>query len=367
MNDSLKRTPLVDEHVKLGARMVDFGGWYMPVQYSGLVEEHTTVRQKVGLFDVSHMGEIRVTGPEAEVFLDYITVNDVTKLTDGQAHYTVLPNENGGIIDDLLIYRFSRENYLLVVNASTQDNDLAWIQKHAADFKVTVVSESDQTGQIAVQGPLAQQVLQRLTPADLTEVAYYHFTETRVDDIPALVSRTGYTGEDGFECYVPAGETVRLWRRLLEEGKDEGVQPAGLGARDTLRLEARMHLYGNDMNDTITPLEAGLGWVTKLKKASDFVGKAALSAQKKEKVKRKLVGFEMVDRGIARHDYPVVDSEGNQIGVVTSGTHAPTLKKAIGLAYVPSEMSKPETTIHIKIRNKVAAARVVKGPFYKRS
>ena len=367
MNDSLKRTPLADEHIAAGARMVDFGGWSMPLQYAGLVEEHNTVRQKVGLFDVSHMGEIRVTGAGAEAFLDTITVNDVSKLNDGQAHYTVLPNENGGIIDDLLIYRFASENYLLVVNASTQDNDLAWILKHAANFDVTVASESDQTGQIAIQGPLAQSVLQRLVSVDLAEIAYYHFTETQVAGVSTLVSRTGYTGEDGFECYVPADQTAALWRRFMEEGKAEGIQPAGLGARDTLRLEARMHLYGNDMNDTITPLEAGLGWVTKMKKASDFIGKAALAAQKKAKVTRKLIGFEMVDRGIARHDYPVVDADGNQIGVVTSGTYGPTLKKAIGLAYVPSAMSKADTIISIKIRNKVATARVVKGPFYTRS
>jgi len=367
MSDNLKKTPLAEEHVALGGRMVDFGGWWMPVQYSGLVEEHKTVRNAVGLFDVSHMGEIRVIGPDAVALIDSVTVNDVTKLRDGQAHYSALTNERGGVIDDLLVYRIAAEEYLLVVNASTQDKDFAWITDHIGNFDVRVTNESDDTGQIAIQGPLAQAVLQRLVEVDLGEIAYYHFCQTEIRGVPALISRTGYTGEDGFECYVPAGETLALWRLLMETGKGEGIKPAGLGARDTLRLEARMHLYGQDMDEKTTVLEAGLGWATKLEKAADFIGKDALKAQKKEGLSRKLVGFVVTGKGIARHGYPVIDDDGNEIGTVTSGTYAPTLEKAIGLAYVPRALSKPETELLIAIRNKTATARVVKGPFYKRS
>jgi aminomethyltransferase len=254
----------------------------------------------------------------------------------------------------------------LVVNASTQDKDFAWLQKNSGDFDVTLVMESDQTGQIAIQGPLAEKVLQRMTDTDLSQIAYYHFTQTQVKGIPALVSRTGYTGEDGFECYVPADRTAELWNAMLAEGKPEEIKPCGLGARDTLRLESRMHLYGQDMDETTTVLEAGLGWVTKFKKAADFIGKEALLAQKKAKPDRKLIGFELTDRGIARHDYEVVDGD-RVIGRVTSGTQGPTLKKSIGLAYVESASAKVGNTIHIKIRNKTAAAVIVKGPFYKRT
>ncbi len=365
--EDLKKTPLAEEHVKQGAKMVDFGGWYMPVQYAGLVAEHETVRTKVGLFDVSHMGEVRVKGKDAEAFLNTITVNDVTQLVDGQAHYSVMTNEQGGIIDDLLIYRFAQDHYLLVINAGTQDKDFAWISKHAANWDVSAVNESPDTGQIAIQGPLAEKVLQTLTDTPLAEIAYYHFKEGEVAGVPALISRTGYTGEDGFECYMAADQAANLWNKMLEAGAGDGIQPAGLGARDTLRLESRMHLYGNDMDEETTPLEAGLGWVTKLKKESDFIGKAALIAQKKEGLKRKLVGFELEDRGIARHGYPVENEEGEEIGVVTSGTSSPTLKKSIGLAYVPPGNSKPGKTIQIRIRKKTATARIVKGPFYKRA
>lgn len=365
MTETLKRTPLAEAHERLGAKMVDFGGWYMPVQYEGLIPEHTAVRTAVGLFDVSHMGEVRVTGPQATDFLNYITTNDVTKLTDGQAHYTVMANEQGGIIDDLLIYRIEADHYLLVINAGTQDGDFAWMQQHAGPFNVTLANESKDTGQIAVQGPLAQQVLQRLVEIPLEEMGYYRFATTTIAGIHGIVSRTGYTGEDGFECYIAAEHTEELWNKLLEAGEPEGIKPAGLGARDSLRLEARMHLYGQDMNTETTTLEAALGWVTKLKKASDFIGKDALKAQKKAGVEKVLVGFEMIDRGIARHDYEVVDGD-EVIGVVTSGTHSPTLKKAIGLAYVPKSYSKADTTLGIRIRKKVATAKVVKGPFYKR-
>lgn len=367
MTEHLKRTPLAEEHVKLGARMVDFGGWYMPVQYEGVVPEHEAVRERVGLFDVSHMGEIRVTGQGAEGFLDSITSNDVTKLVDFQAHYTILTTERGTVIDDLLIYRHDQENFLLVVNASTQDKDLAWIEKHAANHAdVTVVSESDATGQIAIQGPLAAQVLQRLTDTNLDDIAYYRFALGKVAGVDALISRTGYTGEDGFECYIAADKTAELWNKLLATGEPEGIKPAGLGARDSLRLEARMHLYGQDMDEETTVLEAGLAWACKLKKAADFIGKDALKAQRKAGVSKKLVGFEMIDKGIARHGYPVMDGD-TQIGVVTSGTKPPTVKKSIGLAYVPKDMAEVDNIIHIQVRNRLAQAKIVKGPFYKRS
>ncbi len=366
MTEQLKRTPLADEHVALGAKMVDFGGWYMPVQYEGIIQEHTLVRTGVGLFDVSHMGEVRVQGPGSLAFLNHVTTNDVSKLVDGQAHYTVMTNQQGGIIDDLLIYRMAADHYLLVVNASTQDNDYAWLASHASGFDVRLDNESDRTGQIAIQGPLAETVLSRLVKLPLADIGYYRFVQTEIGGIAGIVSRTGYTGEDGFECYVPATRTAELWRLLLETGKNEKIGPAGLGARDTLRLEARMHLYGQDMDEQTTPLEAGLGWVTKLKKAGGFIGCDALAAQKAAGVKRQLVGFEVEDRGIARHGYPVFHGD-QEIGVVTSGTHAPTLKKSIGLAYVDAEFANPGGTIDIQIRNKPTAARIVKGAFYTRS
>lgn len=367
MNDQLKKTPLYDVHVESGGKMVPFGGWNMPVQYSGLVDEHTAVRERVGLFDVSHMGEIRVTGPDAVPFVNYLCTNDAEKINDGQAQYTVLPYEDGTVVDDLLIYRFSAENLLLVVNASNIEKDYQWIRDHIGDFKVEVRDESDQTAQIAVQGPKAEALVAGLTDTDLSQIAYYHFTEGKVAGFPCIISRTGYTGEDGFELYTAATDAAELWRAVIDAGQPHGILPAGLGARDTLRLEARMHLYGNDMDNTTSVLEAGLGWATKFKKSSDFLGKQALLQQKKDGINRKLVGFELIDRGIARHGYPVVDSAEKEIGVVTSGSHSPTLKKSIGLAYVPSDLSKPGTRFHIKIRNKLATAEVVKGAFYKRS
>ena len=366
MVEDLKRTPLAEEHINLGARMVDFGGWYMPVQYSGLVAEHQAVREKVGLFDVSHMGEVRVTGKDAIAYLEYVTVNKVSSLEDGQAHYTAMAYPEGTVVDDLLIYRHHAENYLLVVNASNIEKDYAWLCQHTGDWDVVVTNESDRTAQIAVQGPQSVALLQELITEDLSSIGYYRFIEAEVGGISGLISRTGYTGEDGFECYIPADQAVTLWRLLLEKGEPYGIQPAGLGARDTLRLEARMHLYGNDMDKTTTLLEAGLGWITKLKKSSDFIGKDALKAQKKEGVKRKLVGFEVTSKGIARHGHPIVDGD-EEIGQVTSGSHSPTLKKSIGLAYVPPEYSSPGTELQIKVRNKIMTANVIKGAFYKRS
>ena len=366
MNHALRRTPLADEHVSLGGKMVDFGGWFMPVQYSSQVEEHQTVRERAGLFDVSHMGEVRVKGKDTLEYLSHITVNDPFTLEDGQAQYTAMLYPEGTVVDDLLIYRIGPEECLLVINAANQEKDFTWMLHHIGEYDVVLENESDDTGQIAIQGPLAETILQKLASPGLADLGYYRFRQEIIDDMPVLISRTGYTGEDGFECYLAADKTVKLWHMLLEAGKPEGILPAGLGARDTLRLEARMHLYGQDMDQTTTVLEAGLGWITKFKKPVDFIGKPALLEQKKAGLDRKLIGFEVTGKGIARHGYPVVDGE-KEVGHVTSGTHSPTLKKSIGLAYVPKEMSKPGTEFHIKIRNKVVTAIVVKGPFYQRT
>ncbi len=366
MSDRLQKTPLAEEHVALGARMVDFGGWWMPVQYDSLIEEHTAVRERAGLFDVSHMGEARVCGKDALAYLSYLTVNNPAKLADGQAHYTAMAYPEGTVVDDLLIYRIHEREYLLVINAANIDKDVAWMQQHAAGFDVQVTNESPATAQIAIQGPRAQSILQGLADMELSEIEYYWHRTGPVAGVSALVSRTGYTGEDGFEIYAPAGEAPRLWRLLLARGAADGVKPAGLGARDSLRLEARMHLYGNDMDHTTTLLEAGLGWIVKLKKKADFIGKQALAAQKKAGVTRKLVGFELTGKGIARHGYPVVDG-GREIGRVTSGAHSPTLKKSVGLAYVPADQAEPGTELQIQIRHKTSPAVVVKGPFYQRS
>lgn len=366
MDENLKKTPVCGEHESLGARMVEFCGWYMPVQYVGLVAEHEAVRTRVGLFDVSHMGEIRVRGRQAEVFVDTVTSNDVRRLVDTQIQYSLMTYREGTVVDDLLVYRFSPTEYLLVVNAANLDKDWAWVQEQASGFDVTVTNESDQTAQIAVQGPQAQATLQKLVSIDLDEIQYYWFKQMTVDGRPALVSRTGYTGEDGFEIYLDPKHAVPIWRALMHAGQPFGIQPAGLGARDSLRLEAKMPLYGNEMDHTTTALEAGLGWAVKLKKKTDFIGKTALLEQKKAGLKRKLVCFIMEGRGIARHGYPVVSDDGTPIGHVTSGTHSPTLKKAVGMAYVPIDMKQPGTEISIQIRAKVHAANVVKE-LYKRN
>ncbi|CAM2008395.1 glycine cleavage system aminomethyltransferase GcvT [Acanthopleuribacter pedis] len=365
-DQTLKKTPLAEAHQQLGGKMVPFGGWFMPVQYSGLVDEHTTVRTKVGLFDVSHMGEVRIQGEDALAFTNYLTVNNVTKLEDDQAHYSAFCTPEGTVVDDLLVYREAADNFLLVINAANIEKDVAWIRKNQGNFKVTITNESDDTAQIAIQGPLAQGILQRVCDADLSEMKYYWFKRCKVGPVSALVSRTGYTGEDGFECYVAAADAVAVWRLLLETGAEEGIKPAGLGARDSLRLEARMHLYGNDMDETTTVLEAGLGWIVKTKNTDDFIGKAAIVAQKKAGVERKLVGFRLLGRGIARPDCAVIE-DGIAVGRVTSGTQGPTLKQSIGMAYVPTHLSRPGTTLQIQIRNKLVDAEVVKGPFYKRA
>ncbi len=345
--------------------MVDFGGWELPVQYGGILEEHRAVRERAGIFDVSHMGELVVRGPAALHLLQALTSNDVSKMEDGRCQYNALLYPNAGFVDDILIYRNAPDDYLLVVNASNTEKDFDWIRGHAKEFDATVENRSAEYAQLAVQGPAAERILQPLVDENLAAIRYYRFARARVDGVEAIVSRTGYTGEDGFEIYLAPGEAERVFRKLLDAGRGEGVLPCGLGARDTLRLEARMALYGNDIDDTTTPYEADLGWIVKLDKG-DFLGREVLERERAEGVRKKLVGFEMIDRGIARHGYPVV-VDGVEAGIVTSGTHSPTLGKAIGLAYVPPERSEPGSELTLLIRGKETRARVVPTPFYKRS
>jgi aminomethyltransferase len=348
--------------------MVDFGGWDMPVQYpAGTIEEHLRTRTHAGLFDVSHMGEIDVKGANAITFVNRLTSNDVTKLVDNQAQYSALTTPQGTVIDDLLVYRLSADHLLLVVNASTTEKDWDWIKSHHSGESVELKNVSADYCQIALQGPDAQSILQKLTDLPLEEIRYYHFTQGSVDGVAGIVSRTGYTGEDGFEVYAPADRAEQLWNKILDAGQTGtpvGVLPCGLAARNTLRLEAGMALYGNDIDDTTTLLEANLGWICKLDKG-DFTGRDALARQKEEGVTRKLVGFEVTDRGIAR-DHQEVLVNGERAGHVTSGSPAPFLKKNIGLAYVPIEYATVGQEIEIDVRGRLVGAQVVKTPFYKR-
>jgi aminomethyltransferase len=366
---TLKQTPLNAMHRRLGGRMVEFGGWDMPVQYpSGTVEEHQATRTRAGLFDVSHMGEIEVRGPGAIPFVNRLCSNDAAKLVDGQAQYSALTTERGTVVDDLLVYRFAEDHLLLVVNASTTDKDWDWITSHKRDEQVVLVNRSADFCQIAVQGPEAERVLQTLTETPLAEIKYYHFREGAVDGVPAIISRTGYTGEDGFEVYADSDKAERLWDGLLAAGgygTPEGILPAGLAARNTLRLESAMALYGHEITEDTTLLEANLGWITKLNKG-DFTGREALARQKEEGVKRRLVGFEVTERGIAR-DGQDVYVEGSPAGQVTSGSPAPYLKKNIGMAYVPAEHATVGREIQIDVRGRKVAAQIVPVPFYKRA
>jgi aminomethyltransferase len=361
-DQELKKTPLNSLEHELGGKMIDFGGWELPVQFTGILDEHEAVRTAAGLFDVSHMGEVTVKGPEALGLLQRATCNDVSKLADGRAQYNGLLYPTAGFVDDILIYQIAPNDFFVVVNASNSDKDFEWLADCAKGLDVEVKNESANYAQLALQGPNAERILQPLTDVDLSSMKYYRFAKGRVDGVDALVSRTGYTGEDGFEIYVAPAESQRIFRKLLEGGQ---VKPCGLGARDTLRLEAKMALYGNDIDETTTPLEADLGWIVKIEKG-DFFGRDVLQRESAEGPRRKLVGFEMVDRGIARHGYPIVDGK-EEIGVVTSGTHAPTLKKAIGLAYLPPDKAAPGTEFDVLIRGKETRARVVPTPFYKRS
>jgi aminomethyltransferase len=360
-DETLKRTPLNAVEKELGGKMVDFGGWELPVQYAGIIEEHDAVRRDVGLFDVSHMGEITVRGPQAFDLLQRATCNDVSKLKDGAAHYTGLLYPTGTFVDDILIYQNAPDDFFLVVNASNTDKDFEWLKKAAEGLDADVQNVSADYAQLAIQGPNAERLLQSLTDLNLAEIKYYKFSKGNVDGNPAIVSRTGYTGEDGFEVYLSPEHAPALMRKLVEAG----AKPCGLGARDTLRLEAKMALYGNDIDDTTTPIQADLGWIVKLEKG-EFAGREVLQREKSDGPARKLVGFEMVDRGIARHGYPVTDGK-EEIGVVTSGTHSPTLKKAIGLAYLPLDKAAQGSEFNVLIRGKETRARVIPTPFYKRA
>ncbi|MGD9588042.1 MAG: glycine cleavage system aminomethyltransferase GcvT [Pyrinomonadaceae bacterium] len=380
-DENLKKTPLNDVHRRLGGKMVDFGGWDMPVQYTaGVIEEHMRTRTAAGLFDVSHMGEIWVEGPDAIEFVNYITTNDVTALADGQAHYTAMPNKNGGVIDDLLVYRFGPEKLLLVVNAGTTDKDWEWIRVNAergirnaesgefVEPNIQLRHASPEFCQIAIQGPKAESILRTLTDIDLAAIKYYWFTTGKVDGVDAIVSRTGYTGEDGFEVYAAPEFAEQLWNKMLEAGgygEPDGILPAGLAARNTLRLESAMALYGHELSDEISTLEANLGWITKMKKG-DFVGRDVLAEQKERGLERKLVGFEMVDRGIARDGFDVLVGD-EKIGYVTSGSPAPYLKKNIGMAYLPPSFANIGQEIKIDVRGKLLTAKVVETPFYRRN
>jgi aminomethyltransferase len=362
MADELKRTPLYEEHQRLGAKLVPFAGYAMPVQYgTGIVAEHQAVRKAAGLFDVSHMGEIEIRGADALQLVQLVTTNDASKLEVGAAQYAVICQEDGAAIDDCLIYRFP-DHFLLVVNASNREEDLRWIQTYAPRFDVEVIDRSEETALIALQGPASEQIFQRLTTVPLGEIRYYHFVEGDVEGHPAIISRTGYTGEDGFELYIPNDAAVPLWRRLLEVGGDDGLIPCGLGARDSLRLEMGYILYGNDLDRNHTPLEAGLGWVVKLDKG-DFLGKPALEAQKAAGVRQKLVAFRLKERAFPRHGYEV-RYQGESAGEVTSGLLSPSLDQGVGLAYVAAEASKPGTEIEVVIRNRPTPAEVVRPPFY---
>ena len=361
MDTSLKRTPLYAAHVKAGARMVPFGGWEMPVQYRGIVEEHRTVRAAVGCFDVSHMGEFEVEGPGALATLQRLTTNDVAALETGQVQYSVLCYPHGGIVDDLTVYRLAAERYMITVNASNIDKDWAHVTE-GGGASARWRNVSDATGLIAVQGPRAEALVGRLADVDVTRIGYYRFAEGRVAGTPALISRTGYTGEDGFELYVGAGDSERLWDALLEGGRADGAAPIGLGARDTLRLEMRYALYGNDIDDTTNPLEAGLGWVVKPAKG-EFIGREAIERVRAAGPARRLVGVEMTERAVARHGYPVV-KDGAPVGVVTSGSYGPSVDRYIAMAYVASAHAAVGTELGVEIRGQAKSARVVKTPFH---
>ncbi len=364
-SDNLKKTPLNAAHRALGGKMVDFGGWDMPVQYTaGVIEEHMATRTRAGLFDVSHMGEIWVEGDDAITFVNRLTTNDVTKLVDGQAHYSALTNPRGGVVDDLLVYRFDQDKLLLVVNAGTTEKDWDWITSHKKDEKITLTNASSDYCQIAVQGPKAIGILKAITDTNLDEIEYYHFTTGRVDSVESIISRTGYTGEDGFEVYADAGHAEQIWNKLLESGKADGILPCGLAARNTLRLEAAMSLYGHELSDDINPFEANLGWITKLKKG-EFVGSDVLADKKEKGIVRRIAGFEMTQPGIARDGFDVYIAD-KRVGYVTSGSPAPFLKKNIGLAFLPVEFANEGQEIKIDVRGKHLSAKVVPTPFYKR-
>jgi aminomethyltransferase len=362
----MKNTPFTNAHISFGAKMHEFAGYNMPIEYTGIIDEHLTVCNGVGVFDVSHMGEFWVKGPRALDFVQSITSNDASVLEPGKAQYTCFPNDSGGIVDDLLVYCYSADKYMLVVNASNIDKDWDWCRAHNT-VGAELENASDNIAQLAVQGPKAVEVLQRLTPVDLAAIPYYSFVTGEFAGCPqVIISNTGYTGAGGFELYFYPSDAQTIWDAIFDAGRPEGIKPIGLGARDTLRLEMCYCLYGNDIDNTTSPIEAGLGWITKFVEGNNFINRAALERQKKEGVSRKLVSFEAVDKGIPRHGYEIADATGNAIiGAVTSGTISPILKKGIGMGYLKTEYSKPGTEISVMVRNKPLKAIVIKGPFRK--
>lgn len=359
----LKRTPLYEIHKSLGAKMTSFAGWEMPLEYSGIIDEHQAVRRSVGLFDISHLGQIEVSGPKALEAVQLLIINDASKLGDGRVQYNLFCNPSGGILDDVTLYRFNENRFMFCVNAARTEKDFTWLKEQVGNI-VSVVNRSFDYATLAIQGPLAQQVLQKICDTDLALIKYYHFTSSNITGINSIVSRTGYTGEDGFEIYIPSSAAEGLWGRIMEAGKNEGIKPAGLGARDSLRLEMGYTLYGNDITEDTTPLEAGLERFVKFQKKF-FVGKEALLTQAHEGIRKRLTGFEMVGRGIPRSRYPI-HAEGRRIGEVTSGGHSPSLGKGIGMGYVETRFSSIGQKIEIEIRGKMVEAVVVPRPFYKR-
>jgi aminomethyltransferase len=361
----MKNTAFLKMHEAMGAKIVPFAGYNMPVQYEGVIAEHETVRKSVGVFDVSHMGEFWVKGPKALDFVQWVTSNDASKLVNGKVQYSCFPNEQGGIVDDLLVYKINDETYLLVVNAANIDKDWAWCNKQNK-MGAILYNASDEISQLAIQGPNALKAMQKLTTTTVTDMEYYTFKKLEFAGVKDVIfSTTGYTGSGGCEVYFSNEDADVIWNAVFEAGKEYGIKPIGLAARDTLRLEMGFCLYGNDINDTTSPIEAGLGWITKFTDAKDFINKPALLKQKKEGVSKKLIGFELIDKGIARHDYEILDRDGNVIGNVTSGSMAPSLQKAVGMGYVKTPFADEGSEIFIKVRDKSLKAKVVKFPFYK--
>lgn len=361
----MKKTPLYDKHVALKAKIIDFGGWAMPVQYTNVIDEHKTTRNAAGLYDICHMGEIEVRGPQALDLLQLALTRNLADQTTGQVKLSALLNEEGGVIDDLTVYKMDENGYMLVTNATPRERDWEWINKIKTDkkFNCELKDISDETGKLDLQGPRSEEILQKITDADLKDMRFYHFCKSNVAGIESIVSRSGYTGEDGFEIYAPGNVIGQIWDKLMTIGFESGMKPCGLGARDTLRLESGMMLNGQDMDESVSPLEVPYGWI--VDKNKEFVGSAALRAKQSSEMRKKLVGLEMTGRGIARHGYKVFH-DGKEIGIVTSGTFSPTLNKAIGMAFLDIDYCKPDTQIDIAIRDAMTAAKVVKLPFYKR-
>ena len=360
---AVKKTALFEVHQRYGAKIVEFAGFYMPIQYKGINEEHLRVRQTVGLFDVSHMGEFEFSGPQAEAFLQYITINNVKNLNIYQAQYSAMCYDNGGMVDDLILYRLP-DRFLMVVNAANLEKDWQWIQEHLIDG-VELKNRSDEFSLIAIQGRKALPTLQKLTDTDLSEIKNYWLAEGKVADTPVMIARTGYTGEDGFEVMMKNEDAINIWEKLMEAGEEFEIEPIGLGARDTLRMEVKYCLYGNDIDQTTNPLEAGLGWITKLDKEEDFIGKPVLQKIKQEGVTRKLIAFELEGKAIPRHGYKILNGQ-EEVGDVTSGMFSPLLKKPIGLGYVPVDFAKVGTELLVDIRGRSLPMKIVKAPFYKR-